>query len=71
MKKQPAIKRYAATGRFVSKPLGKSKASKFSLVEGISLSKSSEMAIMKFEARGLKGDVLRSAISGSFQKKQG
>lgn len=64
------IARSATTGRISSKPLGRSKASKFSEVEGIMLSFGSRKVMVDLEIRGLKGDALRSAISGSFQKKQ-
>lgn len=71
MKKSQAIKRSPVTGRFATKPLGKGKATKFSKVEGMSLSGKSAKTISRFEGRGLKGDALRSAITGSFLKKQG
>lgn len=71
MKKNQAIKRSTATGRFVTKPLGKGKATKFSKVEGMSLTGKSATTISRLEGRGLKGDALRSAITGSFVKKQG
>ena len=70
MKKSQAIKRSAATGRFVTKPLGKEKATKFSKVEGMSLTGRAAKTISRFEGNGLKGDALRSAITGSFVKKQ-
>jgi hypothetical protein len=64
------IQRSAKTGQFTKvKALGRSKAAKFAQVEGMSLSQTSVTAIHRFEARGLKGDALRSAIAGSFQKK--
>jgi hypothetical protein len=71
MKNNTGIKRSAKSGRFVTKPLGVSKASKFALVEGMTLSKKNLKAFAECEAIGLKGDALRSAISGSFQKKRG
>lgn len=71
MKKNQIIKRSAATGRFVSKSIGKGKASKFALVEGMALSRSSAKTISHFENNGLSGEELRSAIIGSFGKKRG
>lgn len=64
-----AIKRSASTGRFVTKPLGKGKATKFSNVEGMVLTQRSAKMISRLEGSGLKGDALRSAITGSFDKK--
>ena len=71
MKKNSATARSASTGRFVSKPLGKGKAEKFARVEGMSLSKQSAGTYSRLTARGLKGDALRSAISGAFVTKRG
>ena len=71
MKKNQAIKRSAATGRIVSKTLGKDKATKFAQVEGMVLTKKSSKTMSRFQGRGLKGDALRSAITGSFNKKRG
>lgn len=71
MKKNQAIKRSTVSGRFASKPLGKGKATKFAKVEGMVLTQRSAKTISRFEGSGLKGDALRSAIAGSFVKKQG
>jgi len=71
MKKSSAVKRSATTGRFVSKPLGKSKAAKFAEVEGVTTSARSARTLETYTARGLKGDALRSAITGSFVTKKG
>jgi len=70
MKKNQATIRSTAAGRFASKPLGKSKATKFAKVEGMVLTQRSAKTISRFEGNGLKGDALRSAITGSFVKKQ-
>ncbi len=69
MKKNATIKRSAKSGEFVSKPLGVSKAKKFSLVEGMALKEKHSITLKHLKEKGLKGDDLRSAISGSFQKK--
>ena len=70
MKKNHDIKCSAATGRFVTKPLGKGKATKFSKVEGMTLSRKSAKTMSSLEGSGLKGDALRSAIRVSFMKKR-
>lgn len=71
MKKSQTTKNSDATGRFVPKPLGKGKAVKFSQVEGMTISRKSARTLESLESRGLKGDALRSAISGSFAKNRG
>lgn len=59
------------TDRFIPKPLGKDKARKFIQVEGMSLNKQSAGTISRLEKKGLKGDALRSAITGTFVSKPG
>jgi hypothetical protein len=71
MSKNVTMQSSVSTGRFASKALGKGKATKFALVEGISLSQRSATLISRMEQRGLKGDALRSAIAGSFATKRG
>lgn len=71
MRNNQSLKRSTAAGRFASKPLGKGKATKFAKVEGMVLSSRSTKTISRLEGSGLKGDALRSAIIGSFAKKQG
>ncbi len=71
MSKNAAIQSNASTGRFMPKALGKGKATKFALVEGMALSQRSITLITHMEQRGLKGDALRSAIAGSFATKRG
>lgn len=71
MIKSTTLKRSATTGRFVTKPLGKGKATKFAKVEGITTSSKSAMTLKTYSDRGLKGDALRSAITGSFTMKKG
>lgn len=70
MKKSSAIGRSATTGRFVTKTVGKGKAEKFARVEGMALNKRSAGTISELETRGLKGDALRSAITGKFLTKR-
>lgn len=64
MKKSNALTRSATTGRFVTRPLGKSKAMKFAKVEGVTISSKSANTLKTYTDRGLKGDALRSAITG-------
>ena len=70
MKKTRQAMRSAATGKFVTKPLGRGKAEKFSQVEGKALSRESATTLSKLKGRGLTGDALRSAIAGSFDRKR-
>jgi len=71
MNKSTALKRSATTGRFATKPLGKGKATKFAKVEGVTTSSRSAKTLKTYSDRGLKGDALRSAITGSFAAKKG
>lgn len=71
MKKSTNIARSTSSGRFVAKALGKGKAAKFARVEGMSLNARSAGTIERLENRGLKGDALRSAITGTFVMKRG
>lgn len=71
MNKNTALKRSATTGRFTTKPLGKGKATKFAKVEGVATSSKSAMTLKTYSDRGLKGDALRLAITGSFMTKKG
>ncbi len=66
MNKSTALKRSATTGRFVTKPLGKDKATKFARVERLTTSPKSAKTLKAYSDRGLKGDALRPAITGSF-----
>jgi len=71
MNKSITLKRSATTGRFVTKPLGKDKATKFAKVEGVTTSSKSAQTLKTYSDRGLNGDALRSAIIGSFRMKKG
>lgn len=70
MNKSITLKRSASTGRFVAKPLGKDKATKFAKIEGVTISAASAKTLETFSDRGLKGDALRSAITESFMIKK-
>jgi hypothetical protein len=69
MPKNASISRESKSGKFVSEPLGKSKATKFAAVEGLALTKSSERTVSRLEGRGLKGEAFRDAVVGAFRKK--
>lgn len=71
MNKNTTFKRSATTGRFLIKPLGKDKATKFAKIEGVTTSSKSAKTLKTYSDRGLKGDALRSAITGSFAVKRG
>jgi hypothetical protein len=71
MAKPVKIRRDAATGKFLAGPLGRSKASKFSLVEGVTLSDDAARIMRQHQASGKNGSALRSAITGSFRNKSG
>jgi len=66
MSKSHTIKRSAKSERFVTKPIGREKASKFSAVEGIILNERAAVVLQEGRAKGLKGDALRSSVTGSF-----
>ncbi len=63
------INRSANTGRFVSKAIGVSKATKFLAVEGMALNAKSAQVLRRCKSEGLAGDALRSAITKQFKKK--
>lgn len=65
------LKKSPSTGRFVTKALGKDKATKFSKVEGLTINSKSARIFETFSDRGLKGDALRAAITGKFSTKRG
>ncbi len=67
MSKNHTAKRSAVSGRYVTKAIGGSKAEKFSAVEGMVLTRKNAAHYRTFKSSGLKGDALRSAISGSFK----
>ena len=52
-----------------SKPLGKSKAAKFSLIEGLTLDANSTALTAGLTGKGLQGDALRAEIGKAFAKK--
>jgi hypothetical protein len=71
MIKSSTLKRSTTTGHFVTKPLGMGKATKFAKVEGVTTSSKSAKTLKTYSDHGLKGDALRSAITGAFTMKKG
>jgi len=69
MEKNRISKSSTAGERKTTKAIGHSKAIKFAAVEGMKLSAKSSRQLSQFKADGLRGDALRSAISGAFKKK--
>lgn len=65
------IGRNSQTGQVLARTLGRSKATKFSLVEGVAMTEDSARLIRQHEASGKTGAALRSAITGSFRLKKG
>ena len=69
MKKARIVARNSKTGRVATKAIGGSKAKKFIAVEGMALTGKSSRDLARLKASGLKGNELRTAITGSFRKK--
>ena len=68
MSKTTKISRSANTGKFVTRPIGKGKAERFTAVEGMSKSQASKTLASELTVRGLKGDAYRSEITKAFKK---
>ena len=62
------ITRSSATGKFVTKPIGKAKAEKFTAVEGMRKSVASKQLSRKLTKQGLTGDAYRSEVIKAFKK---
>lgn len=58
----------ATTGKFVTRPIGKGKAEKFTAVEGLRKSAASKALAENLTNRGLKGDAYRSEVARAFKK---
>lgn len=69
MAKNQNSMRSAVTGKFVTKPIGSGKSTKFSAVEGQKLSGKSKSVAANALSSGLRGDAYRSAVTKSFKKK--
>lgn len=68
MAKGSKIGRSATTGRFVTNPIGKGKAERFTAVEGMSKSAASKELSKRLAGRGLKGDAYRAELTKAFKK---
>lgn len=68
MAKNTKITRSATTGKFVTRPIGKGKAEKFTAVEGMHKSATSKALSGRLIDRGLKGDAYRTEVAKAFKK---
>jgi len=68
MAKRTKIIRSAITGKFVTRPIGKGKAEKFTAVEGLRKSAASKTLSDRLAGQGLKGDAYRSEVAKAFKK---
>lgn len=68
MAKNTKITRSAISGKFVTRPIGKSKAERFTAVEGMQKNAASKVLSAKLMGRGLKGDAYRTAVIKAFKK---
>jgi len=66
--KNTKIKRSTTTGKFVTRPIGKGKAEKFTAVEGMHKSAASKALSGSLTVRGLKGDAYRTEVTKAFKK---
>lgn len=58
----------AIIGEFVTRPIGKGKAEKFTAVEGLRKSAASKTLSDRLTGTGLKGDAYRSEVAKAFKK---
>jgi hypothetical protein len=70
-KKKILVRPSAASGRFATNRIGKAKASKFALVEGLALNKWSRSIQRRLRANGLQGYAYRHAVIAEFKRKLG
>ncbi|MEE4236843.1 MAG: hypothetical protein V2I51_08985 [Anderseniella sp.] len=68
MAKSIKTTRPAATEKFVTRPIGKGKAEKFTAVEGLHKSVASKALSRSLTKRGLKGDAYRAEVMKAFKK---
>ncbi|GAA3075488.1 hypothetical protein GCM10010520_23250 [Rhizobium viscosum] len=68
MRKDPKPGRSSDTGKFVTRPIGGSKAAKFAEVEGLKMNGASKALSDKLTFSGLKGDAYRREIMKAFKK---
>lgn len=68
MAKTTKIIRSATSGKFVTRPIGKSKAERFTAVEGMQKNAASKVLSAELMGRGLKGDAYRTEVIKAFKK---
>lgn len=68
MVKNTKIGRSVATGKLVTKPIGRSKSEKFTAVEGLHKNAASRTLSGSLIKRGLKGDAYRAEVIKAFKK---
>lgn len=68
MAQNTRIIRSATTGEFVTRPIGKGKAEKFTAVEGMHKSVASKTLSSRLTNQGLKGDAYRTEVAKAFKK---
>ena len=68
MAKNTKLIRSATTGKFVTRPIGKGKAEKFTAVEGMHKSAASKALSGRLTDQGLKGDAYRTEVAKAFKK---
>lgn len=68
MAKDTKSGRSSASGKFVTRPIGGAKATKFAAVEGLRMNASSKALDRKLTASGLKGDAYRTEVIKAFKK---
>jgi hypothetical protein len=68
MAKRITSGRSATTSKFVTKPIGKAKAERFTAVEGMKKSAASKALSDQLTSRGLKGDAYRKELVRVFKK---
>lgn len=64
------VARFSRNGIFAPGKVGAGKASKFALVEGLSLDAKSKAASVLAHSNGLKGDAYRASVAGHLLSKR-
>jgi hypothetical protein len=68
MTKNSKIGMSAGAGKFLTRPIGKAKAEKFTAVEGLSKTAASKVLSRSLRERGLTGDAYRAEVIRAFKK---
>ncbi|MFX3679937.1 MAG: hypothetical protein ACN6I5_01505 [Hyphomicrobiales bacterium] len=68
MAKNTKTTRHAVSGKFLTRPLGKGKAERFTAVEGLKKSSASRALSGRLRDDGLKGDAYRAGVVKAFKK---